>query len=151
MEVSDRFSSPYEELVYIFRIVRHKVVSNEIRQLQSFRPLTRNQYIYCVMRAKGYLPKFLSFRPLTRNQYIYYLQAKLLQCLLQRFSSPYEELVYILNHMVINNYISRLFSSPYEELVYILCVNNKNRDMPNTANFRPLTRNQYIYYEKSSP
>ena len=87
------FSSPYEELVYIFLYFLYE--SHSLSKL-SFRPLTRNQSIYLINdtvaiwgNMKVFVPLrgislyietpfvfhlssiFLCFRPLTRNQSIY--------------------------------------------------------------------------------
>ena len=113
------FSSPYEELVYIWK----KITKRNTFLQKSFRPLTRNQSIY------------LSIVNIVSED------------LGVKFSSPYEELVYIStnNCSFYTKKNSIRFSSPYEELVYIFEGLEQLSKIQLELGFRPLTRNQSIY------
>ena len=56
------------------------------------------------------------------------------------FSSPYEELVYIDDRNIVNVQVENQFSSPYEELVYIGILYTMCSTF-DVNSFRPLTRN----------
>ena len=67
------------------------------------------------------------------------------KCVLNVFSSPYEELLYISEYAIDSlEDVEKEFSSPYEELLYISCGLSDDDDEDDDC-FRPLTRNYSIY------
>ena len=113
---SSKFSSPYEELVYIFEISSQ----NKYYFLQRFRPLTRNQSIYTLsVNLAIAFERGIVFVPL-RGISLYIFEKSNVSAQPLCVFVPLRGIsLYILIKTVEHNRKIMMFSSPYEELVYI--------------------------------